>query len=116
MLAWSASETSRTSKPTALSAPAISRASLTGLRNDGSGWKAMPGLALASVRQIAHEVLVTLEPEYQAVQVEKPGHLVIGGFELGFGPAQPSPVMPKVGRNDPCPCGSGKKFKKCCAA
>ncbi len=22
----------------------------------------------------------------------------------------------KVGRNDPCPCGSGKKFKKCCAA
>ena len=21
---------------------------------------------------------------------------------------------PKVGRNDPCPCGSGKKFKKCC--
>jgi hypothetical protein len=22
--------------------------------------------------------------------------------------------MQKVGRNDPCPCGSGKKFKKCC--
>ena len=22
--------------------------------------------------------------------------------------------MPKVGRNEPCPCGSGKKFKKCC--
>ncbi len=22
---------------------------------------------------------------------------------------------PHVGRNDPCPCGSGKKFKKCCA-
>ncbi|MBM4251610.1 MAG: hypothetical protein FJ146_06540 [Deltaproteobacteria bacterium] len=21
---------------------------------------------------------------------------------------------PKVGRNDPCPCGSGKKSKKCC--
>jgi uncharacterized protein len=20
---------------------------------------------------------------------------------------------PKIGRNDPCPCGSGKKFKKC---
>jgi len=24
-------------------------------------------------------------------------------------------VMPKIGRNDPCPCGSGKKFKQCCA-
>src|SRR5262252_9152786 len=22
--------------------------------------------------------------------------------------------MAKVGRNDPCPCGSGKKYKKCC--
>jgi preprotein translocase subunit SecA len=21
---------------------------------------------------------------------------------------------PKVGRNDPCPCGSGRKYKKCC--
>jgi len=26
------------------------------------------------------------------------------------------PKGPKVGRNDPCPCGSGKKSKKCCAA
>jgi uncharacterized protein YchJ len=24
--------------------------------------------------------------------------------------------QPKVGRNDPCVCGSGKKFKKCCGA
>lgn len=23
---------------------------------------------------------------------------------------------PKIGRNDPCPCGSGRKFKKCCGA
>ena len=23
--------------------------------------------------------------------------------------------MPSPGRNDPCPCGSGKKFKQCCA-
>ena len=30
------------------------------------------------------------------------------------GPAQPiKRDMPKVGRNDPCPCGSGKKYKKC---
>ncbi|MCK9532978.1 MAG: UPF0149 family protein [Gammaproteobacteria bacterium] len=32
--------------------------------------------------------------------------------------ARPFPqrrAEPKVGRNDPCPCGSGKKFKKCCA-
>lgn len=23
-------------------------------------------------------------------------------------------AAPKIGRNDPCPCGSGKKYKKCC--
>lgn len=31
--------------------------------------------------------------------------------------APASPIvrsMPKVGRNDPCPCDSGKKHKKCC--
>jgi preprotein translocase subunit SecA len=27
--------------------------------------------------------------------------------------AQPVRAMPRVGRNDPCPCGSGKKYKKC---
>jgi preprotein translocase subunit SecA len=26
---------------------------------------------------------------------------------------EPIKVGPKVGRNDPCPCGSGKKFKHC---
>jgi preprotein translocase subunit SecA len=33
----------------------------------------------------------------------------------GNGGPKPAPVTaaPKVGRNDPCPCGSGKKYKKC---
>ena len=36
-------------------------------------------------------------------------------------PAEPvtTPVLsrgPRIGRNDPCPCGSGKKFKKCCGS
>jgi hypothetical protein len=33
-------------------------------------------------------------------------------------PAKPETYVktgPDVGRNDPCPCGSGKKYKKCCA-
>jgi len=29
-------------------------------------------------------------------------------------PPQPMRREPKIGRNDPCPCGSGKKYKKCC--
>jgi uncharacterized protein len=31
------------------------------------------------------------------------------------GPALPARrTLPRVGRNDPCPCGSGKKYKRCC--
>ncbi len=34
---------------------------------------------------------------------------------MGVAPsADPTPRHDLVGRNDPCPCGSGKKFKKCC--
>jgi preprotein translocase subunit SecA len=29
------------------------------------------------------------------------------------GKHQPIKVAPKTGRNDPCPCGSGKKYKNC---
>jgi hypothetical protein len=39
----------------------------------------------------------------------------------GSDPSEPAPQKseplvsrPKIGRNDPCPCGSGKKYKKCC--
>jgi SEC-C motif-containing protein len=30
------------------------------------------------------------------------------------GAGQYTRATPKVGRNDPCPCGSGRKYKKCC--
>jgi hypothetical protein len=42
-----------------------------------------------------------------------------GGLVDDFNFRDPPPATvvhetPRVGRNDPCPCGSGKKFKKCC--
>jgi len=33
-----------------------------------------------------------------------------------FGKPVEARTQPKVGRNEPCPCGSGKKYKKCCGA
>jgi uncharacterized protein YecA (UPF0149 family) len=37
------------------------------------------------------------------------------GITMGIKPGAPwKRKAPKVGRNEPCPCGSGKKFKKCC--
>ena len=35
------------------------------------------------------------------------------GAAVGVGSAPSTPAMAKVGRNDPCPCGSGKKYKHC---
>ncbi len=35
------------------------------------------------------------------------------GEEQRAGKPQPVHVESKVGRNDPCPCGSGKKYKNC---
>ncbi len=34
--------------------------------------------------------------------------------EARLGPAPYKSASPKVGRNDPCPCGSGRKYKHCC--
>ncbi len=49
----------------------------------------------------------------ERVQVAKP---INTGFADGT-PVRKKPVsVVKVGRNDPCPCGSGKKYKKCCGA
>ena len=47
----------------------------------------------------------------QRVQVAKP---TSEGFDGGKSIVRKPAVSKKVGRNDPCPCGSGKKYKKCC--
>ena len=66
-------------------------------------------------------------PEVSRVEVAKP---ITAGFEGAPGSSKTrvtvkktsepkgTPVVKgqKVGRNDPCPCGSGKKYKKCCGA
>jgi preprotein translocase subunit SecA len=57
-------------------------------------------------------------PEDQAKQIEKKQQQQQKDLQFQAGPAQAEPPKPvrsaaKVGRNDPCPCGSGKKYKKC---
>lgn len=42
------------------------------------------------------------------------GHWLYEGGKVGAKP--PPRQVVKIGRNDPCPCGSGKKYKKCCGA
>jgi uncharacterized protein len=37
-----------------------------------------------------------------------------GRSDLGTRATEPRNTKSKIGRNDPCPCGSGKKYKRCC--
>ena len=55
------------------------------------------------------EVIVGLEPD-------KEEDLTDIAHALGAPqPAIPTrPALERIGRNDPCPCGSGLKYKKCC--
>lgn len=57
----------------------------------------------------------------RAKRLENPGRRAGTAEEEWEFPGGGSPVGPyiqetKTGRNDPCPCGSGKKYKKCCLA
>ena len=62
-----------------------------------------------TVRRV-YQTKVEVTPE--RVQTARP----IDARVAGDGPRQPRRVKPseKIGRNDPCPCGSGKKYKNCC--
>ncbi len=72
---------------------------------------------------LEHELaaLDELDILFNETAVDEEGETEGRRYEPGFGdfdrwePPQPyRRETPKVGRNEPCPCGSGKKFKKCC--
>ena len=63
--------------------------------------------------EAAVEEVVERPPEVQQVQYH---HAEPGAEEGGETAVKARPqtnALPKVGRNDPCPCGSGKKYKHC---
>ncbi len=66
---------------------------------------------------------VQIENKEDAQRISMPRRstrTIEGRGSMGGGPAERKKQatvkrdQPKVGRNDPCPCGSGKKYKKCC--
>lgn len=105
-------------------------------KNNSLGWyesspdgKEIPGSdeVPVTMRQIAHELLRTLKEGYVCRRDVKQGDgvLVFGAsmVEGGRAPSIHEYNLPKnrpvvygraIGRNDSCPCGSGKKYKKCC--
>ncbi len=82
-------------------------------------------MLLARVRVRTEEEVAALEAQERAAAAAKAGQLQFqhadsGGYGADEEAAQPdyqhgdpADRMPKVGRNDPCPCGSGRKYKHC---
>ena len=71
----------------------------------------LEGAEKAAIRQIAHEALKSLKCNYKKNLVMPGSGIMVAGVQIGYAD---SPSHEKIGRNDPCPCGSGKKYKKCC--
>jgi len=81
-------------------------------------------LFAAMIDKLREEAMVTLhsvqiEQQPEVIEQQKPKQPENVTYSRGEEAEQPEPghtykrEQPKVGRNDPCPCGSGKKYKQC---
>ena len=75
---------------------------------------------VGEIRENTVRMILSAQPrqKVERVQVANP---LTEGFEGAKTSVKKIVLTPrvnaaKVGRNDPCPCGSGKKYKKCCGA
>lgn len=97
----------------------LSRNGLDLIVNHGKGAKILDKPEREAIRQIAHEVLKTLKPGYSKKLKCQPGAFTFDVKLKDAGKEQYdkgilTKRIRKIGRNEPCPCGSGKKYKKCC--
>ena len=65
------------------------------------------------VRMPEDVAAVELHEEPSQMQFQHAGYDEAEDFAAAAAEASDAAAVPKVGRNDPCPCGSGKKYKQC---
>ena len=72
----------------------------------------------AAIRALSRVQIRSEVREQEFQHKDETANLQYSGTESGEAPKKEPKRRsePKVGRNDPCPCGSGKKYKKCCGA
>lgn len=70
------------------------------------------GIREQFVRYIFHVQIMPQETENSVFSLDK-AQAIHGDDGNSGAPKQPQRVEARTGRNDPCPCGSGKKYKKC---
>ncbi len=98
-----------------LRSPAFREALAQGRAAQAQAWRdqngALAGHALGAIRAILADPKTPSRLRLKAV-------LAIRGLVAEPAPAKTPPLAPPPsggpGRNQPCPCGSGKKFKRCC--
>jgi SWIM/SEC-C metal-binding protein len=80
------------------------------------GSKKHPAVARVKTEERAQELLeqFTARGKHIIIELTPDQPEYVASSERALSQAQPSTAVPKIGRNEPCPCGSGKKFKKCC--
>lgn len=74
---------------------------------------------IASIRDDTVRMVLSVMPREREIKRVEVAKVTGEGFSGGPVEKQRPKVIKKsekVGRNDPCPCGSGKKYKKCCGA
>ena len=75
-----------------------------------------PAVVRVQTPERAHEILSVCDTQrwkaIVGVEPDKPEDL--SDLEKLLNPPAPVMVGPRVGRNDPCPCGSRLKYEKCC--
>ncbi|HYO81016.1 MAG TPA: preprotein translocase subunit SecA, partial [Bryobacteraceae bacterium] len=89
-------------------APVVDAAYAAGAGGTSNGTAADHRAAQESFEDVTRSIQRKKDKELQQLQFAANGS--------STGDKQPLIKGPKVGRNDPCPCGSGKKYKKCCGA
>jgi SWIM/SEC-C metal-binding protein len=87
-----------------------------GQRNAKLGTEMKPAVVHVQTEERLKEVASIFEKNgwqhISGLEPDKPEDIT--DLEILLNPPKTRVVEKKVGRNAPCPCGSGKKFKKCC--
>lgn len=80
------------------------------------GTEKNPALVRVRTEERQNEVAAIFEEKgwKYAIELEPDQPEDTADLERLLNPPQPVTAEKKVGRNEPCPCGSGKKYKKCC--
>jgi len=89
-----------------------------GRKNAKLGTEKNPAVVTVQTEARRKEISATFEEKGWKYRIElepdKPEDII--DLTRLLSAPQPTVVGKKIGRNEPCPCGSGKKFKNCCAA